>query len=76
MPELTRSQFDAISQLMRSTPMVDGNSSRYAAKCVLVDGMTQAAAAREALITPAGVAMAVKRIRAIHALCVIAASPD
>lgn len=52
-------QFDALARLIR----VRDGASRSAALLVLVDGMSQADAARQTGLTPSGVARVVGRLR-------------
>lgn len=57
---MTDKQFDALAQLLRLRP----GSAREAARLVLVDGMTQADAARKLDVSPNTVTNAVARARA------------
>lgn len=66
---MTTDQLAAIAQLIR---MRDG-ASLEAARLVLIDGITGAEAARRLGISPAGVSNAVQRVRAAHALALVAA---
>jgi transposase len=56
---MTNEQFNALAQLLR----IRQGLSRTAANLVLVDGMTQAAAARQTGLGPAGVGNVVSRMR-------------
>ena len=56
-------QFDALARLTRAR-----EPARSAAKRVLVDGVTQAEAAREYEMTPAALGNAVRRYREFDAL--------
>lgn len=56
---MTTEQFNALAQLLR----IRDGLSRTAASLVLVDGLTQAAAARQTGLGPAGVGNAVSRLK-------------
>lgn len=56
---MTETQFNALSQLLR----VRKGPSRVASELVLVHGLTQAAAARQAGLSTAGVGNAIARFR-------------
>ena len=56
---MTADQFAALAKLLR----IRDGKSRNAASLVLVDGLTQAAAARQAGLGPAGVGNVVSRLK-------------
>lgn len=69
---MTTAQFDALAQLLR----VRAGKSRTAASLVLVDGLTQAAAARQTDLSTAGVGNVIASFRRGLALAQIALAAD
>ena len=66
---MTESQFDALAKLLR----VRSGLSRDAARLVLVDAQTQADAARQTGLSPAGVGNVLRRFKNGLELAVVAA---
>ena len=67
---MTNSQFAALAQLLR----LRTGPAQDAARMVLVEGVSQAAAARATGLTPQAVHNAVKRVQAGQALARVAVS--
>lgn len=63
----TNEKFDALCSALRTTRRTDGQASREAARLVLMNGLTQAEAARITGVSKQAVHQMIRRLRRIDA---------